>query len=214
VPSSSAADRGYAFILGGILRGEFASGQPLRLRRLIEDSGVSQTPIREALARLEGQQLVERRPMSGYLVAAPLSDCDLASLMRARRILEPELAAEAARRWDGHGEHALSENVAATRLLPVDEGSAMLRYLELSSAFHETVSRAAADRFLGLALNALPVHVQRFRLFRGRADDVEVSLDEHERIATAIESGDVRGARTAMFDHIAGVARRSGVAGR
>lgn len=42
----------------------------MRLRRLIEDSGVSQTPIREALARLEGQRLVERRPMAWCALAS------------------------------------------------------------------------------------------------------------------------------------------------
>jgi DNA-binding FadR family transcriptional regulator len=80
----------------------------------------------------------------------------------------------------------------------------------LSTELHELIAAYCGNRFLGAALAALPVLVQRFRLFSDEGvDDVDVALGEHDAIYRSISAGDVDGARAVIADHISAVYRRT-----
>lgn len=196
-------------ILELIMDGTLAPGEPLRVVPLAQRLGVSQTPVREALGRLAGSSLIERAPMRGFTVAPLLDAEETAALMRARIVLECALVAEAVGSDELAG--ALAENVARTRSVTVGPTYEEYReYLELSAEFHALIARAGGNRFLSSALDALPVHMQRFRLFGpDGVDDVPESTDEHAAIAEAISQGDAEAARAAMERHVRGVAARS-----
>jgi len=66
---SKAADQAYSHIRSAILNGELAPGSPLREENLAEVTGVSRTPVREALRRLEVEQLVQRTDSKRCFVA-------------------------------------------------------------------------------------------------------------------------------------------------
>lgn len=196
-------------ILELIMDGTLAPGAPLRVVPLAEQLGVSQTPVREALGRLAGSSLIERAPMRGYTVAPLLDAEETAALMRARVVLECEIAVEALR--DETLPDRLTENIARTRSVTVGATYEEYReYLDLSAQFHALIADASGNRFLSDALDALPVHVQRFRLFGpDGVDDVQESVDEHQAIRDALASGEPDAARRAMERHVRGVAERS-----
>lgn len=194
-----------------VMDGSLGPGAPLKVLHLAERWGISPTPIREALARLEGEGLIVRSPMRGYTVSAPLSRDEVEQLMDARIAIEARIAASAAARArDSDIGAQLVENVAASRAVHIGAKFEEYRtYLELSAEFHKLIAEASGNRFLGLALDALPVHVQRFRLFGDSGvTDADVSLDEHHEIAAAIERGDESAAEQAMTSHIRGVRHR------
>jgi DNA-binding GntR family transcriptional regulator len=201
----------YGRILEWIMDGTLEPGTPLRLQKLIAELEVSQTPVREALSRLEGQGLAVREPMKGYTVAPPLDATDVDKLMGARLLLEPRIAASAARLGSKEQRNALLENVVRSRGIAVGQTfPEYQQYMNLSAEFHELLGKAANDRFLVAALEALPVHLQRFRLFGSTGvDDVDVSLSEHESVAHAVGEQDEDAAFRAMEAHITGVAQRS-----
>jgi DNA-binding GntR family transcriptional regulator len=211
VPRVALADAVHARLVEMILDGSLPSGAPMRVLHLAEVLGTSPTPVRECLARLEGEGLVERTPMKGYSVARPLDADELAMLMATRRLIEPEIAVAASAADHAALAERLTENIDRARATPVGTDFEEYRgYLELSAQFHAEIAGACPNRFLSEALAALPLTVHRFRLFGPEGvDDVEVSLDEHARIAAAVRSGDPEAVREAMAAHIDGVHTRS-----
>ena len=92
------ADSVYQTLFDQFLDGTRAAGEPLNIAVLSDELEVSQTPIREALARLEHTGLVRREPLKGYRVAPLLTEAELIQLMDARVLLEPALTTEAGKR--------------------------------------------------------------------------------------------------------------------
>ncbi len=213
VSRGSLADVAFERLLELIMEGTLAAGEPLKLAQLADSLGISQTPIRESLARLEGQGLVVREPMRGFAVAEPLTVEDYDMLMAARMTLEPEIAADAALHRSEEAAQAMIENVEKSQTIEIGITFDGYRgYLELSAQFHDLISESCRNRFLRDALAFLPVHVQRFRLFgSGGVTDREVSLQEHRRVLEAILAKDDVAARLAMTDHVRGVHTRSRV---
>lgn len=211
VSRGSLADVAFERLLEQIMAGALPAGAPLKLAQLADSLGISQTPLRESLARLEGQGLVVRHPMRGFAVAQPLTAEEHDMLMVARMALEPEIAADAAVHRADEVIAELRANVEASAVIEIGPSFDGYRgYLDLSAQFHELVSEACRNRFLRDALAFLPIHVQRFRLFgQEGVTDRDVSIREHRAIADAVIAGDQEGARRAMADHVAGVATRS-----
>ena len=204
-------DSAYAELIEIIMDGTLAPGSPLRIVSLATSLGMSPTPVREALQLLAGEGLVERIPMRGFTVSQPLSPAELAELMHARLVLEPEIASLAAECGSPASIAELAANVAATAAAPAGRAYEEYReYLELSTDFHSVIATSAGNRFLVSAFESIPVHLQRFRLFgEDGVTDFEVSLSEHRAIYDAIAAADPAGARAAMKSHIQAVQQRS-----
>ncbi len=96
---SRASDRAYDGIRGMIISGELAAGAPLGEEALAERCGVSRTPVREALRRLEGEMLVRRTESQRSFVADWSLD-DIEDVFELRGILESRAARRAAERMD------------------------------------------------------------------------------------------------------------------
>src|SRR5690349_12487666 len=79
-----------------IIDGHLPADSPLSIDALAREFGVSSSPVREALTRLESTGLVQRLALRGYRVAAALTAEELADLIDARLLLEPAVAAAAA----------------------------------------------------------------------------------------------------------------------
>jgi DNA-binding GntR family transcriptional regulator len=178
VPRLSLADQAYSQLVGLILRGALRPGDPLRLSPLVEQLAISQTPLREALSRLEGLGLVNRSPMRGYTVAPLLSAEEFLLLSEARLAVEPQIAASAAASNSDLLPRLLKDNLSQSRGVDVGAGyDGVQEYFRRSAEFHELLAAHCGNRFLSGALAALPVHVQRFRLFGDEGvDDVDASV--------------------------------------
>jgi DNA-binding GntR family transcriptional regulator len=92
------ADEAYSRLKSRIMRSELAPGAKLSIDGLAKQLAFSHTPIREALARLESEGLLARRPLSGYTVEPLLSAAEFADLFEIRMLLEPLAARRAAER--------------------------------------------------------------------------------------------------------------------
>ncbi|MET7550471.1 GntR family transcriptional regulator [Streptomyces sp. NBC_01724] len=204
-------DEAYDALLALILDEGLEPGTPLRIDTIAKDWGVSPTPLREALAKLENTGLVVRVPHRGYTVAPLLDDGGFRELMGARLLIEPYSARQACER-DAEGtaralaeSHRMMEAAAAQRA--ADDFRA---YLQADSAFHATIARAAGNRFLSAAIDPLGAHIQRFRRFTGgRVTDTQEALAEHAAVLGAFEAADAEACEAAMRVHLEGVAHRS-----
>src|ERR1700712_642343 len=191
-PRQVLADHVYDELIESLVDGRVAAGSALNIDALAREMEVSQTPIREALARLESTGLVRRTALKGYRVAPVLSTEELVELMDARLVLEPVNAFLACNRVTDSLVAVMDTAIADMAAAPTGPTFADFReYLEADERFHNHIAEAASHRFLLSAYAALGGQVQRMRLFAGDGvPDAEHAIREHGRIRDAFADGD------------------------
>lgn len=201
------ADEVYDRLMTRLVDGTLAAGVPLIIGELAHDLGVSQTPIREALARLELTGLVTRVAFKGYRVAPPFSLDDLRQLSQARRVIEPANAWIAAGSADRGLCTALEGDISALERAPRGPSFADFReYWEADERFHRRIAEHTGNKYLFRAYSAMGGQLLRYRLFGGRGvTDFEPTCFEHKEILEAIRQGEPGQAREAMDLHISNV---------
>jgi DNA-binding GntR family transcriptional regulator len=202
----------YDQLVSLIVDGHVAPEDALSIDALAREFGVSTSPVREALARLESTGLIRRMAMRGYRVAPALEAGELRELMEARLLIEPGAAARAAVAAGRQSTvSALDDAVVDLAAAPRGSSYDSFRdYYEADRRFHHVVVEGTGNRFLVQSYEALGGQFQRFRLFSGRGvTDAGATIAEHRAIRDAISSGDADAASEAMRAHLHGVSARS-----
>jgi len=199
---------------GLIASGEFALGSRLPPERdLAAQLGVSRPSVREALIALEVEGLVEVRMGSGIYVTAqeppPMSrrrvDAALGpfDIIRARQLIEAELAAQAARQKSA----ALVKRLRAALKLMEDDVANGVMPFRGDRDFHVALAEASDNAALVRVVSELfderknPLFEQLGRHFEN-ARSWRHALVEHRAVLRAVAAGDVAGARAAMRTHL------------
>ena len=187
----------YALILEAIDSHVYKPGDRLVESELAERFGVSRTPIREALQRLETQSLLTRDGRS--LIVASLDHTQLSELYVVRGELEGLAARLAAR-------HATPEEIKVLRDMMEEDKALIGDPAALSRAnkrFHKQIHLASHNRFLvqqlDLVHRSMALLATTSIAAEGRGDE---TLKEHAAIVSAIENGDGEAAYKALRDHI------------
>jgi DNA-binding GntR family transcriptional regulator len=161
---------------------------------LVADLNVSKTPIREALARLRQEGLVDAMARSGYVVT-PVTVKDARDLMGLRTLLEGEAASLAAARGTDLAHLKELEELCKTSYNPKDRGS-VVKFLEANFNFHMAIGRLSGNARLIDALQQVLEQLERVMHLgltaTSRADEI---VHEHTELVNAIFSGDPDKAR-------------------
>jgi DNA-binding GntR family transcriptional regulator len=192
----------YNAIYAKLMSLKIPPGGRISVDSLVRELGVSQTPIREALSRLEAQGLVVKTHLIGYSAANQMDRERLEQLYDLRLLLEPFAAGRAALAMSPEAIAALE---AVDREMHEkrheDARLAYGRFAQSDSAFHDMIALGSGNALVHEALAHLHTHVHLFRLYfhsRATAD----ANEEHARILSAIKRRDAAGAEQAMRDHI------------
>lgn len=168
---------------------------------------VSPTPVREALHRLEGDDLVVRSASRGYDVTSLIDHDGLVALFEVRLLLEPWAARESATARLTNPAPRLREELEILDSLQGSGRAAQAQRAVGDRRFHALIIEASGNSLLSTTFERLHAHVHVFRLFQvdgeGRQTDIE-----HEAIVRAIESRDPDAAETAMRAHLQGAFTR------
>ena len=187
----------YTLILEAIDTGIYRPGDRLVESELAERFGVSRTPIREALQRLETQSLLTRDGRS--LIVASLDHNQLSELYVVRAELEGLAARLAARHATAEEARVLRDMVEADQAL-LGNPKGLVR---ANRRFHKQIHLASHNRYLvqqlDLVHRSMALMATTSLAAEGRG---EVALAEHAAIVTAIENRDEMGAYQALKDHI------------
>jgi DNA-binding GntR family transcriptional regulator len=187
----------YERLLRDIKAGQFSRGDRLREADIAEALGVSRTPVREALLRLQHRGLVELTV--GGLTVSRLSRLQLIELFSMREVLEGSAAMFAA-------QHAAPAEIAGLReLLALFEQflADPARLAKINTEFHKAIYGAAHNRYLTRTLEELN---DSLALLPSTTFTVPnrgtKSLAEHCRIVDAIEAREPERARLEAGEHI------------
>ncbi|WP_077488194.1 GntR family transcriptional regulator [Sinomonas mesophila] len=181
-----------------ILTGIHQPGTPMREVALAQRFGVSRTPVREALSRLQQERLLER--IDRGLRVPEIDPQQVIQIYDMRILLEQEAAAQAARARQFTDLIRLDALVERDRaLVDPDDHARITTNLE----FHAAVWACTHNRVLQDLLERLSTHlIHAPRSTLSTEGRWEAALDEHERLVRAIEDQDEQAARTIAREHM------------
>lgn len=191
------ADRAHREIADSIRSRRLRGGEAIVETRLAEMLGLSRTPLREALQRLEGEGLVVRGP-GRSLVVRHIDLKEYLQSLKAREIVEPEAAALACGRVDLKEIAALREEIA--ELLAMEPYSVEAHWRSDSNLHEFFVSRCGNDVLIDI-IRKLRTATHLFEIAR-LSDRLKPDASEHLLILDALEAGDARAVRKAVQTHL------------
>jgi DNA-binding GntR family transcriptional regulator len=198
-----AVEKAYMTVRDGIISGRYPAGARVTEQDIAAASGVSRTPVREALRRLQAEGLVDFTPNLGAVVTI-WTDADADEVFELRAMLESYGARRAAR-------HATDGQLANLRALAeaqyresVGRKDGYLdRISELNNRFHHAMQDAAGSPRLSRALSSLieaPLVMKTFHIYT--AEDLQRSAQHHLELCSALESKDPDWAASVMSSHV------------
>lgn len=188
-------------IRGEILSGHLKPGEQLREEALAEICGVSRTPVREAMRRLESQHLIRRIAQRSFVAALSIDEVEEAFTLRA--MLEGHAAARAAERIGPEALARLAQGVERARRAIAGAEPDVTGFLDHNREFHAAIIEEAGSERLAALLTSIveqPV-VLRTAMLYGR-EQLSRSIAEHEELVEAFRHRDPVWARAVMAAHI------------
>jgi DNA-binding GntR family transcriptional regulator len=195
------SDDVYENLQSMLVDGIIQPGQRIRIDTLSRQLGVSQTPVREALSRLEAHGVVTKTHMIGYSATPKLTLEEFEDLFEARFLLEPFCANLAASRHRRSELEHISE-IASDMREEYEAGRMSYgAFAKSDGELHAAIVAATGNSYFVNTYAGFHCHLQLFRLMRNShvTDD---ALDEHDLLVTAIRQRDPQAAATAMSEHL------------
>ncbi|MET8547296.1 GntR family transcriptional regulator [Micromonospora zamorensis] len=183
-------------------------GERVNIDALARELDVSPTPVREALARLEADGLVRKRPLSGYTTTPLLTRAEFDDLFDVRLLLEGATAGRAATHASTEERQRINAEAAAS--IDVEAGDGYRRhaaFTALDAKFHDLIAEVAGSPLLRDSVTRLHSHLHLHRLYFPVTGAPDTNT-EHQRIAAAIAAGDSEAAAEAMRAHLTAAQER------
>jgi len=196
-----AAETAYDVIRNKILSGHFSRGERLREEELAQLVGVSRTPIREALRRLDAEGLIEFLPNRGASVTTWTGQ-ELDNLYEARALIEGYAAGQAAKRISQESLDTLAQLSKQMRELDTANAEAD-EMTRLNNEFHRLLTAASGNTHLESLVRGLTDVGLVHRTFRNYTPErLIASKFHHDEIVTALRARDGAWAAAMVRAHI------------
>ncbi|MBQ8859198.1 MAG: GntR family transcriptional regulator [Clostridia bacterium] len=195
----SLADQVFERLESEILGGKYQPGEVLTELRLTEDLGVSRTPVREAIRRLEQERIIELSTRG--IVVLGVTERDIEDIFTVRLRVEGLSAARAAEARGGEHLAEMREAIELQEYYVGRHDADHIKYMD--NRFHELCYRASGSNILYDTLLPLHKKTQKFRKASVQNESrAEKSLCEHRAVYEAIAAGDAAAAEAAMTAHV------------
>ena len=197
--STSLADQVFDRLENDIIQGVYPKGEILTELKLVEQLGVSRTPIREALRRLEQERLIEDAGKGSRVLG--ITESDLFDIMTIRERVEGVAAYYATKNITAEGKKELTHLVDLQEFYYEKRDAERLR--QVDDQFHDAICLLSGRTVITDTL--IPLHRKTRRYRRISMDDWTRTADtmqEHKNIYQAIVSGDAELAKELTTKHI------------
>ncbi|MBQ9155559.1 MAG: GntR family transcriptional regulator [Eubacterium sp.] len=183
-----------------IITGEFAPGERLMEISLAKRLGVSRTPVREAIRKLELEGLVIMIPRKGAQVAR-ITEKSLREVIEVRNVLEEFAATLACDRIEEKDKQVM-QDAHELFVRAVEEGDIM-KMVDMDEKFHDAIFGAAKNERLLSIIASLREQFYRYRVEYIRdLENPAILIKEHQKLMNAIFNHDKESARRFMNTHI------------
>ncbi|MEU1591777.1 GntR family transcriptional regulator [Streptomyces sp. NPDC005708] len=195
-----AADRVYAHVKQGVLGRRYEGGTLLTEGELADEVGVSRTPVREALLRLEAEGLIRLYPKKGALVL-PVSAQEIADVVETRQLVEEYAARKAV-----PAPHALISRLEELLARQKEQAAAgdLAGAAVTDRTFHAEIVRSGGNEILSRLYDQLRDRQLRMgvAVMHSHPDRIAKTLTEHAEILHALRSGDAEAAVEIVHRHV------------
>lgn len=196
----NAREAAFEKIKEAIIKGHFKPGEKLVEQTLAQEMGVSRTPVREAIRRLEAEGFVVSIPRKGVVVSRADKE-EIVQLYSIRAELEGLAARWAIENADEDDIRKLDE--AISRMEETAASGDLDGVVQSNALFHDAIAQASKSRILCTLLKTLQDNIQRFRFqslhLSGRP---EAALAEHKEIVAAIKEKKTEEADRLLKEHL------------
>ncbi|MBN7804457.1 GntR family transcriptional regulator [Agrobacterium rosae] len=193
----SLADETYRALLEEILSAQLAGGAVVQERRLAARLGVSRSPMRDALGRLEGQGLLVRNA-KGVLTVRIVTLGDYLNSVAMRMLVEPSAAAQACR---GIAVETVAELFAMLEVIEAEPDPDAEFVWKFDDVLHQGIADASGNPFMADTILQMRRYTTIFERQRKLAQR-KPGLADHRGILRALMDRDADAARTAMTLHL------------
>lgn len=197
----------YSALRAKILDLQLPPDEKVNIDALAREFGVSQTPVREALSQLEGDNLIIKTPGKGYRTTPLLDMAELRELFEFRLMVEPWGARVAAVNRLSNPASALQKSLSNFEAGTETESSVRHLLVAHDTQFHDSILSASSNQFALHAYRATHCHLHLFRLHPADYQGKQ-TVEEHRNIVNAIEACDPDTAEAAMQAHLIGAYHR------
>lgn len=197
--SISLADQVFEHLETDILSGKYQRGESLTESKLSASLGVSRTPIREALRRLEQEHLIEESPKG--MIVVGISEKDLTDIFQIRSALEGKAAQMAAENYTDEQLNTVREALEFQEFYLGKHDPDRIKSMD--SRFHETIYKMSGSTVFYDVL--LPLHKKLLKYRKASVSDsnrAEASVAEHRAIYEAIAVRDGELASKLIIEHL------------
>ncbi len=198
-----AVDKAYQTIRSNILSGKYPPEAHLKEEELAARIGVSRTPVREALRRLDSEHLVRFVANQGATVAAWSLD-EVEQIFTLRSLLEAHMAGLAAERITPDQIRSLEDLAAKMEAVAAGKGNSQREQITpLNHQFHYVIIGAARSEYIQRILSwiiEVPIMLRTFAYYSD--EDLHRSMAHHREIIAALSTGDRQWAESVMRSHI------------
>jgi DNA-binding GntR family transcriptional regulator len=191
----------YGYIRKKIMRGDISHDQRLSESSLVNALGVSRTPIRHALDRLEQEKFIRKLTYGGYEIRQ-LTRKDIEEIFGIRGVLESYAASLATKRMTKPMLKKLEQIILRSRsALQNDDPE---DFVELNTKFHDTLYRAGGSEQLYVMIQNLQDYLYGYRkMILSRKTNRQDSLRDHETMMKAMSAGDEDSVEKLVREHVA-----------
>lgn len=200
INDNSLAGQVFKALQNDILNGVLAPGDALTEQKLCDELGVSRTPVREALSKLELERLVRTVPNRGAVVVG-ITEKDIADIYTIRMYIEG-LAA----RWSAENitdaQLGTLRSIVELQEFYAERGD-MMQIWQLDTRFHELIYESCSSGVLQVTLSNFHRYIQKAReLSIKKPGRAQPSVREHRAILEAVAAHDGALAEKLMTEHI------------
>lgn len=205
-PRAALTEDVYEALKALIMDGAVDPGATLTIDTLARDLGVSPTPVREALARLESDALARKDGKRGYFATDELTSAEVEQMYDFRLLVEPWAVRRAAKFATAEQSLSLRRLVEAVPQMPTSLGYRHLRVMSSHDAmFHGQILRFAQNEFVANSFERSHCFLHLFRLQYNQPSILRSAgeaVEEHRIIAGHIAEGDSDAAERTMVAHL------------
>ncbi len=195
----SLADQVFDHLENDILSGKYQRGEILTESKLSAELGVSRTPIREALRRLEQEHIIEESGKGSVVIG--INEKDLEDIFMIRKSLECQVAALAAKNRTEEQLKQLREALEFQEFYLNKKDPDQIKLMD--SRFHETLYKLSGSTAFYDTLVPLHKKIQKYRCASvANSSRAEASVAEHRKIYEAIESQNTALAAKYASEHV------------